>query len=197
MRETSLRWGLGLGAVAAVLGILAQIVAAQFSPHGTAQPFEVVIRYLVIAAPLILLAFGIAVGLAYYAGLRAERDRPPEPPRPPDAVPPWGGERRDSALAGTIVMAAYWVLTSLYALVLNMGGATTLGAFLSQRLTQGVLFLLFGFGMGALGGRAPAARKLLDSISISETDATPAVDAQVESATGAEEHLAPVVEDAQ
>jgi hypothetical protein len=197
MRETSLRWGLGLGAVAAVVGIATQLVAAQFLPHGQAAPFDVAIRYLIVAAPLVLLAVGLAVGLAYLAGLRAERDRPPEPPRPPDAVPPWGGERRDSALAGTIVMAAYWLLTSLYALVLNMGGAATFGSFLSQRLVQGILFLAFGYGMGALGGRAPAARKLLDSISVAPADAGAPDGTHAESATGAEEHPAPVVENEQ
>jgi hypothetical protein len=188
-----------LGAIAAVIGILAQIFAAQFTPHGQPAPFDVAIRYLVVAAPLVLLAFGSAVGLAYLAGLRAERDRPPEPPRAPDAVSPWGGERRDSALAGTIVMAAYWLLTSLYAFVLHVGGATSLGTFLSQHVLQAVLFLAFGYGMGALGGRAPAARKLLDRISVTPADAVPvslAPAASPESTTGAEEHPAPVVEDA-
>lgn len=197
MRETSLRWGLGLGAVAAVVGIAAQLVAARFMPHGQPASFDVAIRYLIVAAPLVLLAVGLAVGLAYFAGLRAERDRPSEPPRAPDAVPPWGGERRDSALAGTIVMAAYWLLTSLYALVLNMGGAVTFGSFLSQRLVQGILFLAFGYGMGALGGRAPAARRLLDSISVAPTDAGSSAGTHVESVTGAEDPPAPVVDDAQ
>jgi hypothetical protein len=192
MRETSLRWGLGMGAVAAVVGILAQIVAARLIPRGQPAPFDVAIRYLILAAPLVLLAVGLAVGLAYFAGLRAERDRPPEPPPAPDAVPPWGGERRDSALAGTIVMASYWLLTSLYGLVLNTGGRT-LGTF----VTQGVLFLAFGYGMGALGGRAPAARKLLDDISVSPTAATPADLPPAESTAGAEEHPAPALEDAQ
>lgn len=195
MRESSLRWGLGLGAVAAVVGIAAQLFAAQFLPHGKPAPFDIAIRYLIVAAPLVLLALGIAMGLAYFAGLRAERDRPEEPPRAPDAVPPWGGERRDSALAGTIVMAAYWLLTSLYTLVLNMGGAPNLASFVSQHLVQGILFLAFGYGMGALGGRAPAARKLLDRITVAPEQAGTASDTPLESTTGAEEHPAPVVED--
>lgn len=197
MRETSLRWGLGLGAVAAVAGIAAQLVAAQLMPSGKPAPFDVAIRYLIVAGPLVLLALGLAIGLAYLAGLRAERDRPAAPPPAPDAIPPWGGERRDSALAGTVVMAAYWVLTSLYTLVLNMGGAPNFGTFLSQHLVQGIIFLAFGYGMGALGGRAPAARKLLDSISLAPAEAAPATSTHLESATGAEEHPAPAVKDEQ
>jgi hypothetical protein len=167
MRESSLRWGLGLGAIAATLGIIAEVIGAQFQPHGNQDSFDQAIKYLLIAGPLVLMALGIALGLAYFAGLRAERDRPPKPAdASPDEIPPWGGEQRDSALAGVVVMGAYWLITMLYSFVLNLHTSAALGSFISQHLIQGIIFLLFGYGLGALGGRAPAARHLLDAIAI-------------------------------
>jgi hypothetical protein len=167
MRETSLRWGLGMGAIAAALGVIAQVVGAQFRPAGSRATFDQAIKYLLIAGPLVLIALGVALGLAYYAGLRAERDRPPRASAAEDELPQWGGERRDSAVAGALVMLAYWLLTSLYAFVLGLReGGTDAGSFLGQHIIQGILFLLFGYGLGALGGRAPAARKLLDAIAV-------------------------------
>lgn len=168
MRESSLRWGLGMGAIAATLGIIAEVIGAQFQPHGNQATFDQAIKYLLIAGPLVLIALGIALGLAYFAGLRAERGRPPKPAdTPPDEIPPWGGEQRDSALAGAIVMGVYWLITMLYSFVLNLHTNTAaIGGFISQHIIQGIIFLLFGYGLGALGGRAPAARRLLDAIAI-------------------------------
>ena len=197
MREMSLRWGLGMGVAAAIMGVAAQMFAAHLAPTGHSASFDVAIRYLVVAAPLVLLAVGLSVGLAYYAGLRAERDRPKEPPRAPDAVPPWGGERRDSALAGTIVMACYWVMTTLYGLVLTPGGVGTIGSFFSQHVVQGILFLAFGYGMGALGGRAPAARNLLDSIAVVPGSSAPEDGTTEGGATGAGGVRAPVGDETQ
>jgi hypothetical protein len=196
MRESSLRWGLGLGIIAAIIGIAVQFVAAHFAPTGRGATFDVAIRYLVVAAPLVLLAVGLAVGLAYFAGLQAERDRPQEPPRSLDAVPPWGGERRDSALAGTIVMASYWVLTSLFSLVVSQGTVGGVGGFLSGHALQGVLLLAFGYGMGALGGRAPAARKLLDSLVVAPGEVARADNSSVESEAGVGGDPAPAADDA-
>ncbi|HEX9057987.1 MAG TPA: hypothetical protein VF818_10695 [Ktedonobacterales bacterium] len=167
MRETSLRWGLGMGAIAATIGVIAQLVGSAFQPHSNRATFDQAIKYVLIAGPLVLIALGVALGLAYYAGLRAERDRPPKVSTSPDELPPWGGERRDSWLAGVIVMAAYWLITSLYTFVLtSRTPGFTLDGFLTQKLVQGLIFLAFGYGMGALGGRAPAAHSLLDSITI-------------------------------
>jgi hypothetical protein len=168
MRETSLRWGLGMGAIAATIGVIAQLVGSAFQPHSNRANFDQAIKYVLIAGPLVLIALGVAFGLAYYAGLRAERDRPPKvSTSKQDELPPWGGERRDSWLAGMIVMAAYWLITALYTFVLtSRTPGFTLDGFLGQKLVQGFIFLAFGYGMGALGGRAPAAHSLLDSITI-------------------------------
>jgi hypothetical protein len=173
-------------------------VAAQFAPSGPQAAFDAAIRYLVVGVPILLVALALALGLAYYAGLRAERDRPPQAPPPPDALPPWGGERRDSALAGAIVMTAYWLITSLYTFVLNArSGGAGVGDFVSQHLLQGILFIAFGYGFGAMGGRAPAARKLLDRIIVPPeergrpTDSAPPTQ-YWEKRTGAGEAPAPV-----
>lgn len=168
MRESSLRWGLGMGIIAATLGVIAEVVGAQFLPHGNQATFDQAIKYVLIAGPLVLIALGVALGLAYFAGLRAERDRPPKPAdEPPDAIPPWGGERRDSALAGVIVLGAYWLITMLYSLVLSLhANVTGIGSFIGQHIFQGIIYFLLGYGLGALGGRAPAARRLLDAIAI-------------------------------
>jgi hypothetical protein len=181
MRESSLRWGLGLAAIAAILGVIAEVIGAQFQPHGTQATFDQAIKYLLIAGPLMLIALGIALGLAYFAGMRAERDRPPRPAEaPPDEIPPWGGERRDSALAGAVVMGAYWLITMLYSFVLSLhANVAAFASFAGQHLIQGILFILFGYGLGALGGRTPAARRLLDAIAIPPEllSGAPAVDA--------------------
>ena len=168
MRESSLRWGLGMGAIAATLGIIEEVIGAQFQPQGNQGTFDQAIKYLLSAGPLGLMALGIALGRAYFAGLRAERSRPPKPAdTPPDEIPPWGGEQRDSALAGAMVMGAYWLITMLYGFVLNVhANATSISGFISQHIIQGIIFLLLGYGLGALGGRAPAARRLLDAIAI-------------------------------
>jgi hypothetical protein len=166
MRDTSLRWGLGLGAVAAALGIVAQIIGSQLSPRPGSSSFDSLIRYLLIAGPLFLVVLGVALGLAYFAGLRSERDLP-EDANAEEMKYQWGGPHRDSALSGTVVMACYWLITSMYNFVLNLRpGGQRVGDFLVQHAVQGIIYLLLGFGLGAMGGRAPAARRLLDEIAI-------------------------------
>lgn len=164
MRDTSLRWGLQMGAVAAALGIVAQIVGSLLSPRPGSGSFDSVVRYLLIAGPLFLVVLGLALGLAYFAGLRAERDLPAQADAE-ELKYQWGGPHRESALAGTVVMACYWLITSMYNFVLAVRpGGLGIGTFLIQHLVQGIIYLLFGFGLGAIGGRAPAARRLLDEI---------------------------------
>lgn len=164
MRESSLQWSLRLGAIAAVLGCAAQVIGGRLVPTGQTGIDQVAV-VLVIDGMLVLIALGVALGLAYFAGIRAERDRSADP-GPRDVTLSWGGERRDSALAGGIVMLIYWALTTIAAFLFapRLPGTAGISDFVTQHLIALILFVLFGLGMGALGGRAPAARNLLAEI---------------------------------
>lgn len=159
MSETSLRWGLGLGALAAGIGLAAQLVGGWFRPPTTPTTIDREVQYVIVAGTLTLAALGIALGLAYYAGLRSERDR---------LAGEWasfGDRRRESGWSGTIVMAAYWLITTLVILLApHHSGDPSVGTLAGQRLVLGLIFLAFGHGLGMLGSRAPAARSLLDNI---------------------------------
>jgi hypothetical protein len=162
-----------LGAVAALLGAAGQFVGGLLVPRQGAASFSDVIRYLIVAIPIALLGFCLALGLAYYAGLQAERERPRTPPS--DELPRWGNERVESAFAGAIVMALFCVFSALVAVLINLRNpATTTGNLLGQRAVQTVLLVIVGYGMGALGARARAARTLLDEIAPATTPAEPA-----------------------
>lgn len=163
MREATARWALGLGAVAGLLGAAAQFVGGLFIPRQGVSSFEQVIHYLLVAIPTALAALGIALGLAYLAGLQAERGRPRTPPT--DEPPRWADERIGSSFAGAIVMALFCVFSALVAVLVNLRtGNTSTGALLGQRAVQTTLLVILGFGMGALGARSRAARSLLDEI---------------------------------
>jgi hypothetical protein len=171
MREASVRWALALGAVAAVIGAVAQLAGGLLVPRQGISSFSEVIRYLLVAIPVALLAFCLALGLAYLAGLQAERARPRTPPS--DELPRWGNERIESAFAGAIVMALFCVFSALVAVLMNLRVPTTpTGALLGQRAVQTTLLVIVGYGMGALGARGRAARTLLDEIAPAAT--TPA-----------------------
>lgn len=167
MRAMSLRWALVLGGIAAVLGMLAAFVGTLVVPRSGLVDINHAVVVLLVAGITALLALAIALGLAYYAGLRVEQLRPRTSAQvDPDLDP--AAERRDSALAGLIVMAIYWLATTLYGVISAPHTAGTdasgAGSLLVQRLVVGVVLLLLGFGLGALGSRAPAARRLLDEI---------------------------------
>lgn len=159
MSETSLRWGLGMGALAAGIGLVAQFVSGWFQPPTSPTTVDREVQYLLLAGIVLLISLGLVLGLAYYAGLRAERDRP--------AMESWtfGDPHRESAWAGTIVMAAYWLVTTLLVLLApHHNGGPSAGGVVGQRLILGLILIAFGYGLGAMGGRAPAARSLLNDI---------------------------------
>jgi hypothetical protein len=165
MRESSLRWALGLGAIAAAVGVLAAFAGSRFLPSSGTMDINQAVFVLLVAGLFALLALGVSLGLAYYAGLRSEQHRPrAATPVDPDLDPT--AERRDSALAGLIVMTLYWICTTLYGVLFGPHTSDSSGNLLIQRLITGVVLLLLGFGLGALGSRAPAARRLLDEISV-------------------------------
>jgi hypothetical protein len=164
VREASLQWALRLGAIAGALGLVAQIVGGRLVPTGYTSIDKVAIG-LLLDGMLLLFTLGVALGLAYFAGLRAEQARPRKGEQI-DLTLTWGGERRDSALAGAVVMALYWALGTLAGFLFapRQPGAAGVTAFLNQHVVSALVDVLLGFGMGALGGRAPAARALLDEI---------------------------------
>ena len=71
MRQTIIRWGLGMGAVAAGLGIVSLLIGlalTSFQKPGM-DPTQLVVVILV-RAIVRLLFLGMAAGLAYYAAIR-------------------------------------------------------------------------------------------------------------------------------
>lgn len=165
MSGASLRWGLLLGAVAAALGIGAQAVGFATLPHAAGSAVDGVVGAVLIAGALGLLALVVALGLAYFAGIRVERAHPRGSLSAEATLLDPGLVNRGPALAGLLVMALYWIGTTAYGVVgdsPNGGGATS--SFLTTHALLGLVFLAFGFGLGALGGRSPAARSLLDEI---------------------------------
>ena len=75
MRYATFRWGLGMGLVAAALGVFALLVGAFFFPIPIASTADSVAVAILVRGMLALLALGVTLGLAYYAGLQVERDR--------------------------------------------------------------------------------------------------------------------------
>lgn len=180
MRDVSLRWGLGMGAVSAVLGTIALIAGSVVEPVQRVTTAEAAALAIFIRGILVLVTLGIALGLSYYAGLRAERARLNEDAAAAaDAASVAGSsatgtegaqnQRSVAVLAGGVTMFCYWMITSLYMFVLppstqpSTAQVDTL-SFVENRLLFGIIFVLFGLGLGGLGGRAPAARLLLDRI---------------------------------
>ena len=173
MRDESLRWGLGMGAAAAILGTAALILGSLVEPVKRVTTAEAAALAIFIRGIFVLVTLGIALGLAYYAGLRAERarlsaDAAEDAPAPGMSVSVQS-QRSVAVLAGGLTMFCYWLITSLYMLVLPPStqpptAQVDLLSFAENRLLFGIIFVLFGLGLGGLGGRAPAAQLLLDRI---------------------------------
>ena len=164
--SVTLRWGLILGAVAAALGVAGQALGFAALPSATSATIDNAVGALVIAGLLGLLAFVIALGLAYVAGILVERARPRAARSAEATLLDPAAANRGPGLAGLLVMALYSIATTAYSLV---GSAHTTGvrdttSFLTTHTLLALVYLAFGFGLGALGGRAPAARRLLDDI---------------------------------
>lgn len=172
MRDESLRWGLGMGAVAAILGTAALILGALIEPVKRVTTAEAAALAIFIRGIFVLVTLGIALGLAYYAGLRAERARLSADASLEASSPSVAGsqnQRSVAVLAGGLTMFCYWLITSLYMLVLPPStqpptAQVDLLSFVENRLLFGIIFVLFGLGLGGLGGKAPAAQLLLDRI---------------------------------
>lgn len=174
MRDESQRWGLGMGVVAAVLGTLALILGSLVEPVQRVTTAEAAALAIFIRGIFVLVTLGVALGLAYYAGLRAERARLMDNAAQAAQQPVAGAaDQRNSravaVVAGGLTMFCYWLITSLYMFVLPSSTQPSTAkldvlSFVENRLLFGIIFVLFGLGLGGLGGRAPAARLLLDRI---------------------------------
>jgi hypothetical protein len=177
MRDSTLRWGLGMGLAGAALGIVTLVLGAFFLPIPQDSTAENVAAAILIRGILALLALGITLGLAYYAGLRVERDRVRS-----EGVSASGSdtasfqERSGSLIAGFLVSFCWWFGTTLTGYLLPLlpqtaSSAASLSDF-EQRVIWGVLVSIIGTGLGGLGSRTIAAGRLLDRIVVSPTATT-------------------------
>jgi hypothetical protein len=168
MRDMSLRWGFGLGAIAAAIGAMAQLLSAVFGPIPANTTADLLVIALLIQGVLSLVALGVMFAISYLAGQRTERDRQRE-------YVLEGGEgtaapdRSSAVLAGGVVAICYWFVTTLIQFLVpaTQQAATNrldVKTFLIQRLIFGVFCVLLGAGMGGLGARSVVARQLMQSV---------------------------------
>ena len=164
----SLRWGFGLGAIAAAIGAMAQLLSAVFGPIPANTTADLLVIALLIQGVLSLVALGVMFAISYLAGQRTERDRQRE-------YVLEGGEgmapsdRSGAVLAGGVVAICYWFVTTLIQFLVpaTQQAATNrldVKTFLIQRLIFGVFCVLLGAGMGGLGARSVVARQLMQSV---------------------------------
>jgi hypothetical protein len=178
LRQTSLFWGLGLGIVAAVLGVLGLELPNVVAPVPKTTTANVVVVSIFIRGLLVYVALGVSFGLAYFAGLRVAKDIAAR--RMEDA----GGatpvldaqtvtqDRIGSVLAGGLVMLlfalAYTAL--VFAFPANQTSTpktqTNVGQVLAVRLAFDFFFVLFGAGLGGLGARSLQSRRVLALLNI-------------------------------
>jgi multisubunit Na+/H+ antiporter MnhC subunit len=177
MRDASLRWGLGIGGAGSALGIVVLFIAARLLPVSatdTNQSFELAMTLILTQLVIRFGMLGVMLSGAYYAGVRVERERLEglEALRERDgeatgALPAAGTgaitDRRGSLIAGVIVLFCYWLVSTLFGLLVPPApqSVTTRGSALDiveTALLSGALFLTFGAAMGSLGGRSARAR---------------------------------------
>jgi hypothetical protein len=170
MRDVSLRWGAGMGAAAAAIGVLARLIGLVLAPIPAYTTAETVVVSLAIQGFLTLGSIGAALALANYAGQRVERDRLAllalAAAEGQDAEPQAREDRSGSLLAGLYVMLCFWFVIALYNV---MGPPLQQGAGrqplnVPVLLISGVIYALLGAGCGGLGGRSVAARQLLRGV---------------------------------
>jgi len=175
MRDASLRWGLGIGGVGSALGIVVLFIASRLLPISatdTNQSFELAMTLILAQLVIRFGMLGVMLSGAYYAGVRVERERL----EGLEALREQGGEaagaqpmmgtnvdRRGSLVAGVIVMFCYWLVSTLFGLLVPpapQSAATRGSAFdiVESAILSGVLFMTFGAAMGSLGGRSARAR---------------------------------------
>jgi multisubunit Na+/H+ antiporter MnhC subunit len=214
MRDASLRWGLGIGGVGSALGIVVLFIASRLLPISatdTNQSFELAMTLILTQLVIRFGMLGVMLSGAYYAGVRVERERLEglaalreqgqggEAAGAQLAAGATSADRRGSLIAGAIVMFCYWLVSTLFGLLVPPAPQTaaTRGSALDiveSAVLSGVLFMTFGAAMGSLGGRSARARmgiagafgaagktgrSLLDSIAIPPLTPPPSVSQSV------------------
>jgi hypothetical protein len=165
VQKSTLIWGIGL--VSAVLGVGALLVGSIIEPVQQQTSAEVVVTSIFLRSMIALLALAVAFGLACYAGTRVA------PVTTGDRV------RVDATIAGGLVLACYWIATTVCIFVQGNADVRE-GSVLTTRVIFGVLFVLIGAGIGGLGSRAYAARQLLQNITLTVPAASPAPPATID-----------------
>jgi|GEM_PF-2032773 hypothetical protein len=180
MQTATLRWGLGLGLAGAALGVVALLIGAFIFPIPPSTTAEAVAVAILVRGVLALLALGVTLGLAYYAGLRVERERQrdladaslaeqvaeqPEPLDPLAAAAPAAtiasdpypasnpGDRLGSLIAGLLVAFCWWFATSLTGYLFRLLPQTASSAADPSQITERLIWgaLIVIVGAG-LGG---------------------------------------------
>jgi hypothetical protein len=165
--DTSLRWGARMGAFGAALGVASYLIGALLVPWKSAQSSaDAVVVVVFLRSLFVLVALGVTLGLAYYAGLRIGRERHGQHQAAAPSVGAAISDNRLAAvLAGIIVMLLYWFVTSLYLYAFPPFGqrdASLQG--LAGRFLLGLLFVCLGGGLGGLGARTASARRLVERV---------------------------------
>src|SRR5262249_54530320 len=159
-QDTSVRWGGIIGGFGMIGGVFSYVLGGMLAPKppGTTTADAVAVM-VTVRGLLVLAVLGIALGLSYYAGFRVGIDLLQKLDQDGDAP----ADRLGPVLAGGLVMFLYWLATTLYVYLFPPFGTrdTSPGAFVTH-LILGAVFVGLGAGLGGLGGRSPATRRLLN-----------------------------------
>ncbi len=170
MPESSLRWGGWLGALSAGLGVFAYFAGAFLTPlTSKVTTGEAVIPIVLIRGLFVLVALGVALGLAYYSGMRVGRDQLAS--SAPDGVSLAStGDRLPAVLSGGLVMVIYWLVTRFVGAVIAFPPFTRLSVHdLGVNVIAGLLFVCLGAGLGGIGARTASTSKLRESVIVVTT----------------------------
>lgn len=184
MRETQLRWGLGTGLAGGVIGVLALVVGSVLEPLSSRNVGpEALAIMLFVRGVLVLISLGIALSLAYWAGMHVALDHAHLAATPAGAL-----DRTQAALAGGIALLCYWLFTTIYIYAAALlGPRTPLLAFVESRLVFGAICVVLGAGLGGLGARAAGAHALLDRL-VAASTARASAGASAESSAPSDPH---------
>lgn len=181
MRQETLRWGLTMGLIAAVLVTLASAIGALIAPLRLYTSAEAVAVAVFARAMFVLITLGIALGLAYYGGLRSERDvrsgRAPQSlsgeagtqTTQTSADVSWG-ERWNAINTGGIIMLCFWIAATVCSYLFPLaqpGVPQPHNQALSNAELHLILLVIYvaaGAGAGGIGGRSYMSRVVLDRL---------------------------------
>jgi hypothetical protein len=189
MHEVSQRWALTMSVIAAIEGVVALVVGAFIAPIPLRTDATQLAMAVFIRGFIALLALAAAFVLAYLAGYRIQsgfeptttvNTSPAATSSPLLALFITPGPRRDAVYSGALVLATYWLITTLYITALgrivgNVGvTSSTLGSFLLSRIVEGIVLVVAGAGAGGLGARNVMMRRLTQRVFAPGTPTTTA-----------------------